>query len=105
MINKALVSIVISTAILTMGAVYFLEDRYFKCSEAKELAEKIEKESVRTFQSFQKSINTDRLQDLKDKRIIINGQLEIHPDNTYLKLRSEEIRKEIERLDEKLNRN
>jgi len=102
MITKALIGSIITAVILTVGAIFFLEDRYFKCADAQQLKSQMEKESVQTFQQFQKSLNTEKLQDLKDKKIIIKEQLRVNPMNTYLHLRSEEIDREISRLEEKI---
>jgi hypothetical protein len=102
MITKALIGSIITAVILTVGAIFFLEDRYFKSAEAQQLKTQIEKESVQTFQQFQKSLNLDKLQDLKDKKVIIKEQLRINSTNTYLQIRLEEINREIERLEEKV---
>jgi hypothetical protein len=101
MITKALISSIIATVILTVGAVFFLEDRYFKCADAQQMKNQMEKESVQTFQQFQKSLNDDKMQDLRDKKVIINEQLRQNPTNTYLQIRAEEINREIQRLEDK----
>lgn len=102
MITKALVSSIVTVVVLTLGAVFFLEDRYFKCADAQQLKSQIEKDSVQTFKQFQDSLTRDKLQDLKDKKVLINGQLSQNPNNTYLHVRLDEINREIERLEEKV---
>lgn len=87
---------------MIVGAVFFLEDRYFHKEQAVELKERIEEKSVKTFEAFQKSLDRRHLEDLKDKKVIIEKELQRNPEDTYLKMRQEEISREQKRIEEKI---
>ena len=102
MITKALIGSIVTAVILSVGAIFFLEDRYFKHTEADQMKSQIEKESVQTFKQFQDSLTHDKLQDLRDKKVLIKEQLGHNPSNTYLHVRLDEINREMERLEDKV---
>ena len=89
---------------MVIGAVFTLEDRYISRSEAETMIAKVEEQAVKTFQMFQLQVQREELEDLKDKKVIIEKELERNPNDTYLKLRKEEIERKIKRLENKLDK-
>jgi len=98
------IAVVLTALAMVVGAVFTLEDRYVSKSEAEVMIAKVEHEAVQTFQMFQREVQREQLEDLKDKKIIIERELERHPNDTYLKLRKEEIERKIKRLENKLDK-
>ena len=84
-------------------AVFFMEDRYFNESQAEEMRVDIETAAVDTFKSFQRDLDLRLLYDLRDKQAILNQLLQRNPTDTYLQMRRQEIIRQIQRLEGKLN--
>jgi len=100
-----LLGIILTAIAMIVGAVYFLEDRYVNISEAKEMHEKLEQGAVQTFKALQMEFKRNELEDLKDKKIIMENELRRDPNNTFLKIRKEEIDRKIKRLEQQLDTN
>jgi len=100
-----LLGIILTAIAMIVGAVYFLEDRYVNVSEAKEMYEKLEQGAVQTFKALQMEFKRNELEDLKDKKIIMENELRRDPNNTFLKIRKEEIDRKIKRLEQQLDTN
>lgn len=91
--------------VAVIGAVYFLEDRYYKTADAKEMAIAMEKRTVETFQAFQLNLDRTELEAAKDRKVIIEKLMQQYPNDTYFKLRYNEINQEIQRLERKVRKN
>ena len=100
MIKK--LSIALPILALLISTPFFLEDRYFNESEAEVWRSNIEISSVQTFKEFRNDLDRQRLDNLRDKLVIINNLLRETPNDSYLKMRREEIKREIQRLEERL---
>lgn len=96
------IAIGITSLTMIVGAIFFLEDRFFHKTEAVELKQRIEEKSVKTFEAFQRSLDQRHLENLKDKKVIIEKELQRSPDDTYLKMRQEELSREQKRIEEKI---
>jgi hypothetical protein len=102
-------SIIMVSLGMVIGGVYFLEDRYFKTSDAIELKVNIEKESVETFQQQQKYTDTKQeklelelLDILKDDLRDLERRLEQDPTSIYLKNLYDKIKAKIKRMEDRL---
>ncbi len=94
---------------IIFGATYFVDDRYFKSAEAKEMKAWIEKASVETFQKQQQLMDSKQeKQDLelldlwRENRRDAERGLEKDPNNIYLENKLERIKAKIKRLEDKL---
>ena len=68
------IPIIISSLVVVVGAVYFLEDRYVD-----------EKETVQTLEIFQQDIYRDRLEQKEVDKGLIEKELERNPEDSYFK--------------------
>lgn len=100
--NIKLIPIILAAIGMLIGSVYFLEDRYFKIAAAKEMAVRIEKASVDTFQKQQEKLELEILDILKSNRRDIERRLEKNPNSVYLKNQLERLKNKIRRLENKL---
>jgi hypothetical protein len=92
----------LSVMAVLITTVYFVEDRYFKSAEAKEMRAQIEKASVDTFQKQQEKLELEILDILKSSRRDIERRLEKNPTSIYLKNQLERLKNKIRRLEDKL---
>jgi allophanate hydrolase subunit 1 len=105
---------------MLVGAVFFLEDRYFHTDEAEamnatitekiiKVKEDVSKDTLNTFkdvqqsfQSMQKDNDMSRLEALRDRKYLLERQLSSDPNNEMLKERIEMLQRQIEKLENKL---
>ncbi len=92
----------LSIMAVLITAIYFIEDRYFTSAEAKEMAVRIEKASVETFQKQQEKLELEILDILKSNRRDIERRLEKNPTSVYLKNQLERLKNKIKRFEDKL---
>lgn len=92
----------LSVLAVLITAIYFIEDRYFKVADAKEMAIRIEKASVDTFQKQQEKLELEILDILKSNRRDIERRLEKNSTSIYLKNQLERLIIKIKRLEDKL---
>lgn len=92
----------LSVLAVLITAIYFIEDRYFKVADAKEMAIRIEKASVDTFQKQQEKLELEILDILKSNRRDIERRLEKNSTSVYLKNQLERLIIKIKRLEDKL---
>lgn len=115
------ISIIMVSLGMIVGAIFFLEDRYFNNTQAKELKttivekivkvkEEVSKESLETFkdvqqsfQSMQKDNDSNRLEALRDRKYLLEKQLEKEPNNELLEDKVEILQRKIEKLENKLD--
>uniref|UniRef100_A0A6M3KB85 Uncharacterized protein n=1 Tax=viral metagenome TaxID=1070528 RepID=A0A6M3KB85_9ZZZZ len=102
--NAKFFSLILSIVIVVAGAIYFLEDHFFTVVDAQQMKTQIEKESVQTFKVFQQQMQQQQLENVKDKKVIIDKELKRSPEDTYLNIRSEELDREQKRLEEQLRK-
>ncbi len=86
-----------------IAGLFGVDARYFHTTEAVKLQQTIETAAVDTFKAFQRDLDLRTLYDLRDKVAILNQLLKRNPNDTYLKVRRQEIIRQIQRLEEKLN--
>ena len=86
------IPIIISSLVVVVGAVYFLEDRYVD-----------EKETVQTLEIFQQDIYRDRLEQKEVDKGLIEKELERNPEDSYFKYLKDRIENDIDKLRKKLN--
>ena len=96
------IGLITSALVIAIGAVYFMEDRYVTVSDAIEMVQQVEKDSMTTFKQFQQSLQQQRLEDVKERKILIEKEMKRTPDDSYLLMRKEELGREQHRLEEKL---
>jgi len=96
------IAIALTALGMVVGSVYFLEDRYFKTSEAMVLGERIEKDSVQTFQQQQDYVDIQILDILKDELVAIERKIEESPASIYLKNQYDKIKIKIKRIEDRL---
>lgn len=114
------IAVGITALSLIVGSVFFLEDRYQKISEAKEMkniiVEKIvkvktevSKETLETFkdvqqsfQAMQQDYDMNRLDALRDRKYLLEKQFKADPTNELLKERIEIVQRQIKKLENKL---
>lgn len=96
------IAIILTSLGMLVGGVFFLEDRYFNTSEAVEMGERIEKESVKTFQQQQEYVDLQALDIWKDRLNDVERKLEKSPSSTYLKNQYEKIKEKIKRIEDRL---
>jgi hypothetical protein len=87
---------------MLVGAVYTIEDRYFRVAAAKEMRAQIEKASVETFQKQQEKLELEILDILKNTLRDLERRLEKDPTSIYLKNQIERLKTKIKRLEDKL---
>jgi len=96
------ISLIASAIIIAVGAVYFMEDRYVTVSDAIEMVQQVEKDSVTTFKMFQQSLQQQRLDDVRERKILIEKEMKRTPDDFYLLMRRDELGREQKRLEKLL---
>jgi len=96
------IAIALTVLGMVVGSVYFLEDRYFKTSEAMVLGERIEKDSVQTFQQQQDYVDLQILDILKDEMRDIERRIEESPASIYLKNQYDKLKTKIKRMEDRL---
>ena len=96
------IAIILTSLGMVISGIFFLEDRYFKTSEALELGERIEKESVETFQQQQDYVDLQILDILKDELKEIERRIEENPTSIYLKNQYEKLKSKIKRIEDRL---
>jgi len=96
------IAIALTALGMVVGGIYFIEDRYFKTSEAMTMGEKLEKDSVQTFQQQQDYVDIQILDILKDELRDIERRLEQSPASIYLKNQYDKIKTKIKRMEDRL---
>jgi len=87
---------------MIMGGIFLMEDQYFNTSEAIVLGERIEKDSVQTFQQQQDYVDLQILDILKDELKEIERRIELSPASVYLKNQYDKLKAKIERIEDRL---
>jgi len=105
---------------MIIGSAFFLEDRYFHEADARimkftitekivKAKEEVSKETLQTFkdvqqsfQSMQRTNDTNLLDALRDRKYLLEKQLSADPDNELLQERIEMMQRQIEKLENKL---
>jgi len=96
------IAIALTALGMVVGGIYFIEDRYFKTSEAMTMGEKLEKDSVQTFQQQQDYVDIQILDILKDEIRDVERRLEQSPTSIYLKNQYDKIKAKIKRMEDRL---
>jgi hypothetical protein len=86
-----------------IAGLFAFDARYLHKTEAVTMQKDIETASSMTFQSIQRDIDRRYLQDQRDKLRIVNSLLNKNPNDTYLQMRRQEIIRQIQRLEARLN--
>lgn len=103
----------LSVMAVLITAIYFIDDRYFKVADAKEMAIRIEKAAVDTFQKQQQYMDSKQkklqmemliiqLDSLREYLRDVERRLEKNPTSIYLKNQLERLKNKIRRLEGKL---
>ena len=96
-----------------VGAVFFMEDRYFSTVSAKEMKKSIEADTVKTFKIQQKILELKQkeqertmdmrfLEQLQCQKALVEKELKRDTKDTFLKERLRRIKDMIKRLENKL---
>ncbi len=91
------------TAIALIAGALAAEDRWLNEKEAVEMEIRLETAASSTFQSIQRGEDRRHLRGLRDTLVIVNSLLKKNPNDTYLQMRRQEIIRQIQRLEGKLN--
>jgi hypothetical protein len=111
-LSKMLIS-VLTIVSFVVGAVFFMEDRYFSAASAREMKKEMEADTVKTFKMQQKILEMKQkeqertmdmrfLEQLQCQNALVEKELKRDPNDTFLQDKKRRIKDMIEKLENKL---
>ena len=111
-LSKMLIS-VLTIVSFVVGAVFFMEDRYFSVASAREMKKEMEADTVKTFKMQQKILEMKQkeqertmdirfLEQLQCQKALVEKELKRDPSDTFLQDKKRRIKDMIKKLENKL---